>query len=99
MDELHDRIVTTRKPHLCAWCPEIIEAKTKAASRAYVWEGDFHHDYFHPECRDAMHRSEDLEDGFTLHEQKRGQAVNYYGEPIALDPIPITNFMPLTTGM
>lgn len=81
MDKLGERTVTTRKPHRCAWCPEPIEAHQQAVTRAYIWEGDFHHEYLHPECFEAMEAS-DIEDGFDLQSQKRGQAINYYGDPI-----------------
>jgi len=75
------KVKRTRKSHSCAWCPEKIEAGQPAVKRATIWEGEFCHDYLHPECLEAMKRS-DIEDGFEPQEQKRGQAIDYYGDPI-----------------
>jgi len=75
-------VKATRKPHRCEWCPEKIEVGQRAIKRAYIWEGEFHHGYLHPECWDALCRSDFTEDGFTTGEQKRGQAYDYYGDPI-----------------
>lgn len=73
----------TRKAHACEWCPEPIKVGEKAHGRAYVWEGEFHHGYMHPECWEALCRSE-AEDGFPIGEQDRGVAYNCYDEPIPI---------------
>lgn len=52
--ELKSRTVKTRIPHRCAWCAERIEVKSLAKYRAYTYEGEFGHDWMHPECADAM---------------------------------------------
>ena len=72
----------TRKRHRCEWCPEWIEVGQAAMNRAYVWEGEFHHGYLHPECWEALCRSDNMEDGFPIHDQQRGVAIDYYGDPL-----------------
>lgn len=63
----------------------MIETGSQAISRAYLWEGEFRSGHMHPECWDAMGRSEGTgDDGFILHEQLRGIAYNRYGEPIGV---------------
>jgi hypothetical protein len=74
--------VLTRKPHRCDWCPEMIEPKQKATKRAYIFEGYFSYGYLHPECLDALGKSEHMEDGFPMHEQKRGVPCDGYGDPM-----------------
>ena len=48
--------VTTRKPHRCGWCNELIPAGTPGIwYRSYIFDGDPPScDWMHPECRDAM---------------------------------------------
>lgn len=57
-EEIGNKTVTCRKPHVCCWCNESIKVGEKAQAREYKWEGEFTYDWMHPECYDAM-----LEDG------------------------------------
>ena len=73
--ELQNKAVTVRKEHRCVWCGETIEGQ--AQYRAYLFDGVFNSDYMHPECYEAMLKSDDesLEDGFD--------AVGYYRGRVA----------------
>ena len=76
-------IKKTRKPHRCFWCGEAIEVGYPAWKSAWTWEREFLTGYWHPECWDALGRSdrESLEYGYEECSQKRGVAVNEYDEP------------------
>jgi len=80
--EMLKATLSTRKPHQCEWCPEPIKVGGPAMSRAYIWEGEFHHGYLHSECWDALRASNASEDGFALQEQPRGTAMDGYGDPL-----------------
>ncbi len=83
---MRETTVKTRKEHRCDWCPELIEIGQPAISRAYMWEGEFFHGYLHPECMEALKRSDIGENGFDPHAQKRGIAYDRYGEPKQISP-------------
>lgn len=72
---LKEKLVITRKPHRCAWCGEKIDAGENAQYRAFIWEGDFGTDYMHPECYEALCKSEDTDDGFEAFNQLRGKTI------------------------
>lgn len=74
--ELSEKEVKTRKVHRCEWCNEGIEIGEQAHARTYLFDGDFCSGHLHPECWDAMDRSDttDLEDGWTPGDFKRGVA-------------------------
>ena len=81
---MRENMVKTRKSHHCEWCPELIAAGEQAMSRAYIWDGDFQYGHLHPECWLALCAScSTIDEGFTLHEQRRGVACDCYGEPVA----------------
>jgi len=72
--ELTNKQVVCRKPHRCTWCGEWIEKKKPAQYRSGVHEGDFHSDYFHPECYSAMCNSDlGYENEFEPMAQDRGK--------------------------
>lgn len=48
------QIKSTRKPHRCEWCSQIIEEGSPASYASGVWEGDFYSQYFHGECSAAL---------------------------------------------
>lgn len=66
------KINDTRKPHQCEWCPEEIPVGDPAYYRAYTFEGAFHSAYMHPECYDAMLRSDIDGEGFEEATNSRG---------------------------
>ena len=68
--------VIARKPHMCAWCAETINARESARFRVYVFDGDFTSDHMHPECHRAMLASptEAYCDGFMPGDFERGTA-------------------------
>ncbi len=72
---LTDKEVITRKKHTCVWCGEKIEPGRLARYRSYIFEGEFNTDYMHPECHDAMNRSDyfDGDDGFDPWVNERGK--------------------------
>lgn len=72
---LTDKVVKCRKPHRCGWCGEGINPGDPANYRSGKYEGDFFSDYMHPECDIAMFNSDDLDEGFYPHEQKRGKTL------------------------
>jgi hypothetical protein len=76
MNELRCKDVQTRKPHRCIWCGGRIASGEKATNFVYLMGGDFHADYYHPECFGAVARSEigDQEIGFVPYSGMRGQA-------------------------
>lgn len=43
-------IAKCRKPHRCHWCGERIEIGQPAVRIVGIWEGDFGHCHWHPEC-------------------------------------------------
>ncbi len=73
--ELKQKKVTCRKNHFCTWCNETINKGDEAETRVYVWSGDFHSEYMHPECFNDGFKKEDrevLEEGFEPGSYKRG---------------------------
>lgn len=73
--ELQSREVkSTRKAHRCEWCWQVIPIGSVAYYRAYYFDGDFASGHMHPECRDAMDRSDprDLGDGWMPGDFPRG---------------------------
>lgn len=76
--EIRSDEVKCRKSHACEWCGELINVGEKAFSRAYMWEGDFHSDYMHPECVQGMRKSdrEEMMDGFKPGNQLRGDVIH-----------------------
>jgi len=77
-------IKATRKEHYCEWCPENIAVGQPAIYRAYIFGGDFIHAHMHPECHEAMIRSE--WDEFESRQNKRGQAADEWGDPLEPKP-------------
>lgn len=67
------KVKKSQRYHKCTWCGEAIPAGSNAVSTAGVFDGDFFHSYFHPECNDASYRLKgDDDDGWYPHEFKRG---------------------------
>jgi hypothetical protein len=75
--EFKNHQVTTAKKHECAWCGECIPPKSSSQYRAYLFDGDFHSDWMHPECYLAMESSDEsfLDEGFSPGDNKRGEAI------------------------
>ena len=49
-------IKSTRKPHECRWCWQIIPSGSKTVYVAGTYDCDFYHDHYHPECMKASDR-------------------------------------------
>ena len=73
---ISEREVTTRKPRICEWCGQRIEAGTRATNRVYKFDGDFHNNYCHPECFTAMSKADhhELCEGWSPGDWQRGRA-------------------------
>jgi len=75
--QLKFKEVKVRKDHSCIWCGEPIRPGDQAQYRSYIFEGDFHSDYCHPECYVAMKEGcdvcYDIHEGFPEGEFKRGK--------------------------
>jgi len=67
-----ERHVTTRKPHRCEWCNETIETGSEAFYRAYKIDDDFLCGWQHPECEQAMRRTEEVLDEWLPGDFPRG---------------------------
>ena len=67
--------VVGRKEYRCEWCGEKILCGEKHAHFVGKWEGEFQNWRMHDECHVAS-TCEDLQDGFSPYEYKRGS-----GEP------------------
>lgn len=72
---LKDKPVVPRKRHRCAWCCEWCEVGEPARYRAYRFDGEFQTDYMHPECYDAMGKSNLDGEGFGFGEMQRGKTM------------------------
>lgn len=70
-----DKKVTTRKPHDCAWCGEIVEKATTAYAGATLDDGKIFPTWLHPECKAALDES-DLYDSFAFGSMERGVALD-----------------------
>jgi hypothetical protein len=68
------KIASTRKPHFCEWCSETIQKGEPAQYRAYIFDGDFNSSWQHPECFEAMEKSDPfyLTEGWTPGDCGRG---------------------------
>jgi hypothetical protein len=67
--------VTTRKPHVCEWCGELIPAGTKEIwYRAFVYQDGPQSGWMHPECETACANCDpaDLADGWEPGDFPRG---------------------------
>ncbi len=52
--ELSNKPVTkTKIDHRCEWCDQLIKAGEKAQYRSYVYYGEMHSAWKHPECAKA----------------------------------------------
>jgi len=70
------RTVKARKRRRCEWCGEWIEVGESCILRKYVFEGSFNNSRQHPECNEAMKRSDlGWEQSFEFGEQRRGKTV------------------------
>jgi len=52
--EISNAMVRARKPHVCDWCGESIEPKTKYWKWVGIVEGDPSSTKMHPECEQAV---------------------------------------------
>lgn len=71
---IREKAVTVRKKHSCVWCGESINIGEKVYYRVYTMDDVFTTDYLHPECKEALHRSDDLSEGFSFGEFQRGES-------------------------
>lgn len=56
-DLWHEKSVKrTRRDRRCQWCSEMILKGEPSVVVACVWEGDFTHSRYHPECSEAITR-------------------------------------------
>lgn len=71
-----DKPVKVNKPHRCGWCAHTIVKRDKAQARTYVFDGEFQSDWMHPECYEAMGRSdrEAVCEGWMPGDFERGEA-------------------------
>ena len=72
---LRDKIVKCRKRHRCAWCGQWINDGESAFYRVYRFDGEFLTDYQHPECHEALCKSDIGSDGFSFGEMGRGKTM------------------------
>ena len=54
MTSLTDKIVTTRKPHLCHGCGDLFPAGTQMRYWSGIYEGDFNSGYMCTTCDEIM---------------------------------------------
>lgn len=65
-------IKNARRQRRCFWCGEFLGHHR--FRRVGVWEGDFGTDYWHPECHEAMRKTdEDLSESIEPHSHIRGK--------------------------
>ena len=80
---LTNKTVKCRKNHKCGWCGDQIDYDDQAHYRSGIYDGEFFSEYMHPECWDALGRSDmslvDYE--FSPMEQQRGKTYeeSHYG--------------------
>ena len=69
---IDDRVA--KKQHDCIWCPEKIKAGQKYRDERLIYEGQFQHNCWHPECHEAFLNvfRDTGEDLIYPHESKRG---------------------------
>ena len=70
-----DKPVVCRKVHPCTWCGGRILAGDPAQYRTGISDGGYSSGWEHPECYRAILGSDDLYDGYVLHEQQRGKTM------------------------
>ena len=72
--ELTSKQVKCRKKHRCDWCGEVIEASYEAHYRTGIHDGEFFTEYMHPECWDALGKSDlGYDDNYYPRDQQRGK--------------------------
>lgn len=80
-EEIRSCHLKGRKDYYCEWCGEVISKGTDHLYRVYVFDG-FQTGRMHLECEQAVnkypHRDE-LMDGWTFGEMKRGISEPKYG--------------------
>lgn len=65
MSHIRDTEVTTRKPHRCFTCSEVLPPKTKMIYRVGNWEGNFSCFYLCECCEKYIdENAENFEEGF-----------------------------------
>ena len=70
------RTIRARKRRRCEWCGESIEVGEVCILRKYKFDGDFNNCRQHPECHDAMQKSDlGWEQSFEFGEQRRGKTM------------------------
>lgn len=72
---MKNKAVVTRKSHRCEWCDEVICAGEPAQYRVYICDGEFCHGWQHPECYQAMLKTDRniLTNGWLPGSFKRGK--------------------------
>jgi hypothetical protein len=66
------KAVTGKKDYRCEWCGETILTGERHDHYVGKWEGEFQNWRMHVECYGAAALSDDLQDGFSPYEYKRG---------------------------
>jgi hypothetical protein len=66
------KTVTGKKDYRCEWCGETIPTGERHEHYVGKWEGEFQNWRMHVECYGAATLSDDLQDGFSPYEYKRG---------------------------
>lgn len=75
--ELTHKIVKCRKEHRCDWCGETINTGDHAHYRTGIFEDSFYSGHQHPECYDAMMRSDfGWDEGYSPMDQVRGKTLD-----------------------
>jgi len=69
---LTSEVRKARKDHCCVWCREKILAGENCFYQSGPFDGVFQSNYWHIECDKAAGRDDDLDDGFTAGECRRG---------------------------
>ena len=62
---------TARKPHVCIWCGEVIDAGESYWDESSVFDGGMQHHKWHPECRDDADESLLLDETFVPYAAER----------------------------
>lgn len=82
-DTIREGMVTTRKPHRCVWCDEMIETGKRAMSHASTVDGDFHSGHMHPECWAAWPFAEKDCDGMVWFEGEASRGTT--ADPLSIE--------------
>jgi len=67
-----DKLVKTRKEHLCSWCGEAIPKAAKVRFTSGIYDDGFYRSYMHDECDVACTASLSSGDEYMFYDNQRG---------------------------